>query len=393
MRGSHVARVWAHDPSIYAPPRFRRACRYEAFIPHPVADFNDAVPAEVAGMVSDAELAVRSLNDRARPALKPLAHLLLRTESIASSKVEGLQADARSLARAEAKARMGRPPGPIIAEVLANIDAMELAVSETSSASTIDVQHMIEIHKMLMLRAPSSNIAGRIREVQNWIGGNDYNPCGAAFVPPPPEEIGRLMDDLCEMCNSDHLPPLIQAAVAHAQFETIHPFEDGNGRTGRALIQVILRRRGLAPSFVPPVSVVLAADKDRYIDGLIQFRNGNIEGWIELFAAAMARSAALAERYLVEVSELQEQWRESLQRSVTVRSDAAAWAVIDELTAHPIITLPVATTATGRSRSSVAVAIDQLDDAGVLVPLSTSKRNRAWEAKGLFDLLTELDAI
>jgi len=391
MRGRYITQTWANDPTLYAPARYRKACKYDAFVPDEVAGFNEALPAELAGVVSDAEAAVRSLNDRARPALRPLGRLLLRTESIASSKVEGLQADARGLARAEAKADVGRSVGRNVAEVLANIDAMELAVEETSRARSITPQHVIDIHEALMGDAPNADIAGQIREIQNWIGGNDYNPCGATFVPPPADEVARLLGDLCHLSNSDHLPPLIQAGVAHAQFETIHPFEDGNGRTGRALIHVLLRRRGLAPSYVPPISVVLAADKDRYVQGLAQFREGDLEGWLERFASAAAQAAGLAKRYLGQVEDLQDAWRARLADHANVRADAAAWAVIDELPGHPVITLPVATAVTGRSKSSTAVAIAQLADAGILVPLSEAKRNRAWEADGLLDLLARLE--
>lgn len=392
MRGRYISQTWTHDPSLYAPPKYRKACRYEAFVPDGVNDFNPAIPVELAGIVSEAEAATRSLNDQARPALRPLARLLLRTESIASSKVEGLQADARSLAQAEAKADVGKNVGSDVAEVLANIDAMELAVEETAAQLAITVDGLVDIHETLMRRAPNASIAGRIRDVQNWIGGNDYSPCGAEFVPPPPEHVAKLLDDLCAFCNSDHLPPLIQAAVAHSQFETIHPFEDGNGRTGRALIHVLLRRRGLAPNYVPPISVVLAANKDRYIDGLTQYRDGKLDEWIESFAVAVAQAAGLAERHLGRVRELQEAWRSQLREHSDLRADAAAWAVIDELPGHPVITVPVATAITGRSKSSTAVAVDQLVNAGILLPLSESKRNRAWEASGLLDLLAELEA-
>lgn len=392
MRGHYVSHTWAHEPSLYAPPKYRKACKYDAFIPDGVNEFNPTIPAELAGVVSDAEAATRSLNDRAGPALRPLARLLLRTESIASSKVEGLQADARSLARAEAKADVGRNVGSDVLEVLANIDAMELAVEETAAQPTITVDGLLDIHETLMRRAPNASIAGRVRSVQNWLGGNDYNPCEADFVPPPPEHVAKLLDDLCGFCNSDHLPPLIQAAVAHAQFETVHPFEDGNGRTGRALIHVLLRRRGLAPSYVPPISVVLAANKDRYIDGLTQYRDGDLDDWIERFAVAAAQAATLAERYLGRVQDLQEEWRVKLRDHADLRADAAAWAVIDELPGHPVITVPMATAVTRRSKSSTAVAVDQLVDAGILLPLSESKRNRAWEASGLLDLLAELEA-
>jgi Fic family protein len=122
-----------------------------------------------------------------------------------------------------------------------------------------------------MLQSPHPHLAGRIRTVQNWIGGNDYNPCGADFVPPP-EHVGDLLDDLCAAVNDDVLPSLIQAALVHAQFETIHPFEDGNGRAGRALIHVVLKRRGVATHYVPPISALFANSRQRYIDGLTAFR-------------------------------------------------------------------------------------------------------------------------
>lgn len=391
MRGRYIAGRWSYDPSLYAPPKYRKACGYDSFVPDPVAEFDDAVPAGLAGVVSDAEAAVRALNERAGPALRPLARLLLRTESIASSKVEGLQVDARTLARAEASAESGRAPGQQVAEILANIDAMELAVEETSAAQVIEPAHLVGVHELLMRGAPNARIAGQVRTVQNWIGGNDHNPCGADFVPPPPEEVTGLLDDLVELCNRVHLPPVIQAAVAHAQFETIHPFEDGNGRTGRALIHVLLRRRGLAPSYVPPISVVLAAGRDRYIDGLTRFREGDVNGWIEQFAVAAAQAAELASRYLESVLALQEVWRAQVRDHFDLRSDSAVWAIIDQLPGHPVISTAVATAVTGRSKSSTSVAVGQLVDAGVLLPLSTSKRNRVWEAAGLLDLLAELE--
>ena len=146
------------------------------------------------------------------------------------------------------------------------------------------------------------------------------------FAPPPPEHVGALLDDLVRFVNEETLPPLAQAAVAHAQFETIHPFEDGNGRTGRALVQVLLRRRHLAPEYVPPVSIVLAADKRSYIEGLIAFRKGRDGEWLETFANAAARAADLASAYLVEVQELQDRWRDELA-PLDIRRDAAAWKV------------------------------------------------------------------
>jgi Fic family protein len=392
VRGKYIHRVWQADPTIYAPPRYRRGCEYDAFIPDPVAGLAVNLPGDVAGVVSDAEKAIADLNRAAGPELMPLARLLLRTESIASSKVEGMQVDARSLARAEANQETGRKVGSSAAEILANIDAMQLSIERAANVDGVHPRDLQDIHRVLLERAPNPQIAGRLRTSQNWIGGNDYNPCGAAFVPPPDEEVDRLLDDLCLFVNDVALPPLVQAAVAHAQFETIHPFTDGNGRTGRALVQVVLRRRGLTPSFVPPISVILARDKDRYLRGLTVFREDGLTEWIELFAAATAEAANLATRYASRVGELQDRWRDQLRTRSNPRTDAAAWSLISVLPAHPVITVPVGVAATRRTKPAVANAIDELEGAGILVRLSESGRNRAWEATGLLDLIVGLEA-
>ena len=301
-----------------------------------------------------------------------------------------MQADARTLARAEARGATGARPGRDIAEIIANIDAMQLAVEEAATGP-LTLSAITNVHRLLMEHAPNSQIAGVIRSTQNWIGGNDYNPCGAAFVPPPPELVGSLLDDLVAFCADAALPPLMQAAIAHAQFETIHPFADGNGRTGRALVQIILRRRGLAPRYVPPISIALAADRDGYVRGLVHFRAGHEAAWIERFATAAARSARLASVYLERVSVLQARWRRDLQRVVAPRRDSASRLLIEVLPAHPVITVAVGVAATGRTRPAVATAIDQLVRAGVLRPLDAARRNRAFEAEGLLDLLTALE--
>ncbi len=341
--------------------------------------------------MSDAESAIHALNATDTPALAPLARLLLRTESIASSKVEGMQADARTLARAEARDASGIAPDRGVAEILANIDAMQLAIEE-ATAEKMSIQSITSIHRALMGHAPNAQVAGVVRTTQNWIGGNDYNPCGAAFVPPPPELVTGLLTDLAAFCDDDALPPLVQAAIAHAQFETIHPFVDGNGRTGRALVQVLLRRRGLAPRYVPPLSVVLASDRDGYIRGLVDFRDGHEAAWIERFATAAARSARLAAGYLERVAELQARWLANLEETSSPRSDSASRLLLDVLPAHPVMTVAVGVAATGRTRPAVAQAFKQLVGARILKPMSTAQRNRAYEVDGLLDLLADLEA-
>ncbi|MGH7546192.1 MAG: Fic/DOC family N-terminal domain-containing protein, partial [Gemmatimonadota bacterium] len=175
MLGRFVTLVWKHKPTLYAPPKYRRACSYRAFIPEPIAGTDFSLDARIAGVVSDAENAIRELNAPARPALAPLARLLLRTESIASSKVEGMQIGVRELARAEARVETGAHAGPTAREVIANIDAMELAIQEATAVERFSVEEILAIHRTLMERSSSPQAAGRSRTVQNWIGGNDYN--------------------------------------------------------------------------------------------------------------------------------------------------------------------------------------------------------------------------
>ncbi len=393
MPGHFVPKIWQHDPTLDAPAAYRRACRYDAFVPDELASLDVRLDARLAGLVSEAEDAIRQLNHEGGTALGPLARLLLRTESIASSKVEGMQLGVRELARAEARAESGITPAPTAMEVLANIDAMVLAVDDAAETKKFGVREIRAIHRRLLERAARTQIAGRLRKGQNWIGGNDYNPCGAAFVPPPVEDVDGLVADLCRAVNDDLLSPLVQAALVHAQFETIHPFDDGNGRTGRALVHVVLRRRGIAPRFLPPVSVVFAGAKDRYIAGLTQFRADGVAEWLEYFAAAMLRAARLARAYIVAVGDLQGRWREHLRVTPGApRADAAAWAILELLPAHPMISAPVATAVTGRAKGRVYEAIEQLVGAGVLLLLSEGKRNRWWEAAGLLDLIGSLEA-
>jgi Fic family protein len=241
---------------------------------------------------------------------------------------------------------------------------------------------------MLLGDTAMSRIAGVLRTEQNWIGGNDYNPCGADFVPPPPEEVAALLEDLCTAMGEESLPPVVQAALIHAQFETIHPFEDGNGRTGRALVHVVLRRRGVAPRFIPPISVAFARAPGRYIAGLTAFRADGVAEWIEQFATAMIEAARTAQEYLRDVQALQEEWRERLRLSGKApRVDATAWEIINLMPAHPVISVTAMSAGTGRSTSSIYEAIDLLVDVGVLVPTSQGKRRRAWEGAGLLDLI------
>ena len=234
--------------------------------------------------------------------------------------------------------------------------------------------------------------------MQNWTGGSGHNPCSAAFVPPPPEDVPTLLDDLIAFCNDDGLPALAQAAVAHAQFETIHPFVDGNGRAGRALIHLVLRRRGIATRFLPPVSLVLSTWADDYVAGLTSTRYAGgtgseaahigINRWVALFASACGWAVADAGWFQERVRQLQETWR---QRAGNPRRDSAVRRLIGALPAARVLTVATAAELTGRSFQAANQAMDRLVEAGVLVQVSVGRRNRAFEAPELIDVFTALE--
>jgi len=387
---------WEPTLASGLPRSARGGCDYEAYVPDPLLGRAFTLSGATAADVADAERAVERLNRHARGLsdAEAVARLLLRAEAVASSRIEGLEVGGRRLLKAQAAIGVGDEPADVTAvEVLNNIEAMRWAVDTLSDAPVITVDHMLGIHRRLLAGTALARHAGRVREEQNWIGGSSHNPCSAAFVPPPAEWVPHLLEDLSAFCNEDGLPAIAQAAIAHAQFETIHPFVDGNGRTGRALIHVVLRRRGLAPVVVPPVSLVLATWSQDYIDGLGATRPrpgepDGTDGWIGLFAAAMTRAVADAERYEERVAELQAAWRERLGRA---RSDSAAARLIEALPGAPIITTRTAAMLVGRSFQAVNEAITRLVRAGILTQTTIGRRNRAFEAPELLDELNDLE--
>jgi Fic family protein len=267
--------------------------------------------------------------------------------------------------------------------VAANVSAMEEAIAIGGRSAPVSVDDLLAIHATLMAGDERTR-PGRVRTEQNWIGGRLGNPSDAAFVPPPQDLVIPLLEDLVRFLARDDLPAVPQAAVAHAQFETIHPFIDGNGRVGRALIHVVLRRRGVADRFVPPVSIVLAARPSAYIEGLTAFREGRVAEWIGSFSQAAGRAAAVSIELADQVAALQANWR---QRAGKPRAGSAASRLIALLPALPVLSAPTARTAIGVSQQQTLAALKALASAGVIRQLSAGTYDRQYAAIELFELL------
>ena len=397
-----IRRRWVNDqPSLGIPRRDRRSCDYEAYAPDPLLARQFRFDGSVAADVADAETAIVRLNSEAMALVdtEALARLLLRAEAVASSRIEGLEVGPRRLLPAEAARRAADPSSDVTAaEVLGNIDAMVYALAGLGDRDPITVDLLLEVHRRLLADTNIREHGGRFRSEQNWIGGSAYNPCSAAFVPPPHDLVNELMVDLCAFCNTDDLPAVAQAAIAHAQFETIHPFVDGNGRTGRALIHLVFRRRGLTPRVLPPVSLVLATRARSYINGLTAFRyvgpptgtaaHEGLNEWVGEFAAACTRAVEDAFAFETKATELGQQWRTQLS---PVRANSALDLLLRALPGAPVITVESAAALIGRTYKPANDAIQRMVDAGVLRQVTIGRRNRAFEAPDVIAAFTDLE--
>lgn len=379
-------RRWEGDPGAYGGRAARSAFTYQAFVPDTIAAADVRITFEVAESVAAAEAAVRGLNAAsAVTGLEAVSALLLRSEAIASSRIEGFELSQRNLARALIDPRAARGTAGVVA---ANVLAMERAVGLGDLQRPIDVADILELHRTLMARVPARLTPGELRREQNWIGGRVDSPIDARYIPPPEDDVEALVGDLVAFINRDDLPGVAQAAIAHAQFETIHPFLDGNGRVGRCLIHVILRRRGIAPRFVPPISVVLAARSNQYVAGLVGYREGNVAEWCASFAGGCERAAHLSMELAQAIRALQATWYE---RAGKPRRDSAAARIITLLPAQPIASGATMRVAIGASHRRALEGLKMLASVGVVRQINAGDYDRQFAADELFGLIESFE--
>jgi len=257
------------------------------------------LPSQVAAEVAEASAEIARFDAEIGAELLPFSSVLLCSESASSSRIENLTSGAKAIALAE----LGDPSKRNATEIVGNVAAMTAAID---LADRLDTDAVLAMHHALLAEV-DPGIAGRWRDQQVWVGGTSYGPHLATYVAPHHEHVPALMQDLVEYAGRTDLPPLGLAAIAHAQFESIHPFPDGNGRTGRALIHAILRARGLTRQVTVPVSAGLLTDTDGYFATLTAYRDGDPLSIIGALAAA-------SERALVNARLLVEDLRSALRR-------------------------------------------------------------------------------
>ncbi|MCK0117609.1 Fic family protein [Isoptericola sp. S6320L] len=360
---------------------------YRSSVPPSIATWAPSIPADLTANTEEATAALSRFDSYAAatlgavsPTLGPMSAILLRTESTSSSQIENLTVGARQLALAE----LDQSSSENARTVVANVRAMEAALD---LAERFDTSAILAMHRALLSGQRGwEDHAGRWREQLVWIGTSALSPRGASHVAPQAPLVAPAMEDLVHLVAREDLPVLVQAAVAHAQFETIHPFTDGNGRTGRAIVHSILRAKGITTTTIAPVSAGLLTQTEQYFDALTAYRDGDARPIVERFSDA-ARFAATSGSRLVD--DLAEQVETSRAQLHGLRSQAAAWTVLPHLVSHPIINARFLTSHLGMGNQSAHNALAQLADAGVLVERTGQRRNRVWQHPGVLTVLDE----
>jgi Fic family protein len=393
-RGRYVAQHRPVDLGAFGGRAAKAGLTYEAFVPAPIAEVELRLSGLAAADVADAEAALSRLahSSAAFPSLDALTRRLLRSEAIASSWIEALHVSHRRLAEAEQGA-----PGSRYDEarrVLGNVRALDAAVEIGARSDPITVDDVLSMHGALMSTSDAEEDrtrAGQVRDGAVVIGGT--NPTNAEYVGPPHEEVAGLLDDLVAFVNTRRdLSPVVVAALAHAQFESIHPHHDGNGRVGRCLVHTLLRRE-TGSAVLPPLSIAFARPEARYVEGLNAFRNDDLDGWLTVFATAVSFAAHATIGFAHEVGRLQQVWRtrigEGRARSGSrrPRADAAVLAALEVLPDMPAFHARDLAERLDRSWRAAQDAVEELASVGIVRQLSAGKGNRLYEASEIFAVL------
>jgi Fic family protein len=359
-------------------PRNKRRPASEPYLAAVVPDIADilavGLPSAVLADASEAAVEIARFDAELSGEFANFSAILQRTESASSSEIENLTAGAKSVALASiGDDRVGKNASLIVANTSAMDRALEMA-------DHIDEASIIAMHEALLV-ASRPEWTGDWRKDQVRIGG--FTVHDADFVPPHPDRVPAAMSDLVRFVQRTDIPTFVHAAIAHAQFETIHPFPDGNGRVGRALIHAMYRHEGLTRNVTVPVSAGILTDPDLYFKTLTDYREANPAPIVELMSVAALRAVANGRQLADELRSIRSEWREQLK----ARSGSTAEGLAEFVMRQPAIDSALVQNRFRVSQQAADNAIGRLVDAGILAPASASKRNRRWVATDIIDAL------
>ncbi len=368
---------WEPQGMRHPGPTRPRYGTYHPAVPASIADVVLELPSSVLAGAESASRDIARFDVELGGEIAPFASVLLRSESAASSQIENLTASARAIGEAELPGGKAKRNAE---RIVANTAAMRAAVALSDA---VDAEAIRAMHQALMVGDPR-HTPGEFRTEPVWIGGGS-TPVGATFVGPRHELIAEVIDDLIAFAQRADVPALPQIAVSHAQFETIHPFTDGNGRTGRALVQAMLRNKGLTRQVTVPVSAGLLADTDAYFAALTSYREGDAAPIVERFSQATVLAIANGRQLVSELREIRASWN----GVITARSDSAVWKVADLLARRPVVNAVLLAQELGIESTNAHRYLNPLTEAGILVETTNGPRNRVWRSP---EVLAALDA-
>ncbi|MDR6866551.1 Fic family protein [Microbacterium resistens] len=349
--------------------------RYKASVPPLIATLAPAPSAEATEAAAFATNELSRFDAELGHRVAAFAPVLLRSESASSSQIENLTASARAIFSAELGAKGSRNAELIASNTQALRAALELS-------SDISPEAIREMHRVLMARQPR-HTPGEWRDEPVWIGTRTDSPIGAEFVAPDHDRVPVLISDLTAFADRRDLPSLTSVAVAHAQFETIHPFSDGNGRTGRAIAQAMLRHRGVTRNVAVPVSAGLLADVDGYHRALTDYRAGDVSPIVMAFASASMRAISNARQLIADIDQIQASWTARL----AVRRSSNAWRLLDVIARRPVLDAAAAADELGVQRPNVYPPLEALVGAGILTAKAEHRLGPFWRSAEILDAI------
>ena len=390
--GTYLDRFWQPDGGGMNKAE-RMGGPYRPYLPDMLAGYEPMLSPSCAKAVADAQEAIGRLElSGSLTDTEPLARMMLRAEAVSSSRIEGLEMPAGKLLEYEELDRLGveHRLDSTEAQILGNLHTLVRGLDAANPEEPLTLEDVCALNRALLAGTRLEDRGGMLRTEQNWIGGNRINPVGAAFVPPEPEDVPALMEDLIAFVNRSELPPVAVAAIAHAQLETIHPFADGNGRAGRALVHLVLKKGGATRGTVPPISLLLATDRERYIANLSAFRyegvgeedrHAAVNDWVEYFARTASAACARASEFESTLLGIKESWRER----TAFRAGSAGAQLLDILLGTPAISIKTAQILTGKSYPAARSAVNALAEAGILKQNSKNRKSGIYVAEDVVE--------
>jgi Fic family protein len=362
---------------------------FEAFVPSPLPPVPAlAIDADLQERLDQAHVALGRLDSVTTllPEKSIFLYSYVRKEAVLSSQIEGTQSTLNDLLLFEAQAAPGVPLDDV-REVSRYVDALEQGMVRIRERFPLSTRLFNEMHGLLLAQGRGAGkVPGEYRRSQNWIGG--ARPSKAAYVPPPHTQVNQLMGALENFLNDVPVrhPPLIKAALAHVQFETIHPYLDGNGRLGRLLVPLIFVREGMLAEPLLYVSLYIKRHRETYYKLLQQVREeGDWEEWLRFFAVAVESAARQAVASVHALNGLGSSDRARIRE--LGRIAPSCLQVYEAMFARPVARIGHIAAITRQSNNTIVRMLEHLQKLGIVEEVTGNKRNRVYRYPAYLDIL------